>query len=354
AFRVLAPGFEARGGGTFSPDGRGLRTLRADQVVSGRTRGRALITLDGRNISVEASGPAFDLSGILRDRSRAPLREDGPLLNLRAEIDRVFIDEPRTMEHVRFTGRRSGTRWMSADLEASPRPDGQPLLRASVRTESTGRRTLNAVSPDFGALVAAIGMTQNIRGGRFEVTGSTDENREAKPLIGRIEAHDFRVVNAPLLARILGVALLTGIGDALRGDGISFTQLDGQFEHDGQRLTMRNWHAYGSSIGMTATGTVDLDAGALAIEGIVVPANANNSVVSNIPVIGHIFAGGPNGGIFAVNYSATGPVRDPRVSVNMLSALAPGFLRNLFRSSTVPTPTPTPAPEAAQSPSTNQ
>jgi hypothetical protein len=131
------------------PDGRGLRTLRADQVISGRTRGRALITLEGRSITVEASGAAFDLTGILRDRSRAPLRDDGPLFNIRAEIDRVFIDETRTIERVRFTGRRSGTRWLSADLEASPRPDGQPLLRASVRTESTGRRTLNAVSPDF-------------------------------------------------------------------------------------------------------------------------------------------------------------------------------------------------------------
>ena len=97
---------------------------------------------------------------------------------------------------------------------------------------------------------------------------------------------------------------------------------------------MRNWHAYGSSIGMTATGTLNFDDGVVAIEGIVVPANAINSVVSNIPVIGHIFAGGPGGGIFAANYSATGPLRDPRVSVNMLSALTPGFLRNLFRGAT--------------------
>ncbi len=332
AFRLLAPGIEARGGGAFSPDGRALRTLRADQVIAGRTRARAVITFEDRAISIEAAGPSFDLGGVLRDRR--PPRSDAPLFAIRAEIDRVFIDETRAIERVRFNGRRSGSRWLSADLEASPRADGTPLLRASVRTESTGRRTLNASSPDFGALAAVIGLSPNIRGGRLEITGSTDENREAKPLVGRVEARDFRILNAPLLARILGVAFLTGIGDALRGEGISFTQLDGQFEHDGSRLTMRNWHAYGSAIGMTATGTLNFDDGVVAIEGIVVPANAINSVVSNIPVIGHIFAGGPGGGIFAANYSATGPLRDPRVSVNMLSALTPGFLRNLFRGAT--------------------
>jgi hypothetical protein len=358
AFRIQAPGLDARGGGAFLPDGKGLRTLRADQVTSGRNRGRALITFEGRAITVEASGPSFDLSGVLRDRGRPASGDEEPPLNLRAEIDRVFIDETRAVERVRFTGRRNGGRWMSADLEATPLADGQPLLRATVRTESTGQRTLNAVSPDFGALAAALGATPNIRGGRLEVTGTTDENRAVRPLIGRIEARNFRVVNAPLLARILGVAFLTGIGDALRGDGISFAQLDGQFEHDGSRLTMRNWHAYGSSIGMTATGTLNFDDGVMAIEGVVVPANAINAVVSNIPVIGHIFAGGPNGGIFAANYSATGPMRDPRVSVNMLSALAPGFLRNLFRGSSPPAGSNAPAPSApaptAQSPSMSQ
>jgi hypothetical protein len=269
---------------------------------------------------------------VLRNnRSRTPPRDEGMVLSIRAEIDRVIIDENRAIERVRFNGRRNDGRWLSVDLEAVPRADGQSLLRASVRTESTGRRTFNAVSSDFGALAAALGVTPNIRGGRLEIIGSTDESRDAKPLVGRIDARDFRVVNAPLLARILGVAFLTGIGDALRGDGISFTRLDGQFENDGARLAMRDWHAYGSAIGMTASGTLDFDDGTIGIEGIVVPANAINSVVSNIPLIGHILAGGPNGGIFAANYRATGPLRDPRVAVNMLSALAPGFLRNLFR-----------------------
>jgi len=39
---------------------------------------------------------------------------------------------------------------------------------------------------------------------------------------------------------------------------------------------------------------------------------------------------GGGGGVFAATYRVTGPLDDARVSVNPLSTLAPGFLRNLF------------------------
>jgi hypothetical protein len=40
--------------------------------------------------------------------------------------------------------------------------------------------------------------------------------------------------------------------------------------------------------------------------------------------------GGEGEGLLAVTYHMTGDLGDPEVSVNPLSALAPGFLRGLF------------------------
>jgi hypothetical protein len=40
--------------------------------------------------------------------------------------------------------------------------------------------------------------------------------------------------------------------------------------------------------------------------------------------------GGRGQGIFAANFRVAGPMSDPGISVNPLSALAPGFLRGLF------------------------
>jgi hypothetical protein len=55
-----------------------------------------------------------------------------------------------------------------------------------------------------------------------------------------------------------------------------------------------------------------------------------NSVLGNIPIIGKLLTGGKNEGIFAAKYVVKGRLENPRVSVNPLSALAPGFLRNLI------------------------
>ena len=56
-----------------------------------------------------------------------------------------------------------------------------------------------------------------------------------------------------------------------------------------------------------------------------------NSFLGKIPLLGNLLAGTEDGGgVFAANFSITGPLEDPKASVNPLSALTPGILRNLF------------------------
>ena len=57
-----------------------------------------------------------------------------------------------------------------------------------------------------------------------------------------------------------------------------------------------------------------------------------NTALTRIPIIGALLSGGEKyGGIFAANYTMTGNPKDPDISTNPLSVLAPGFLRQLFR-----------------------
>ena len=67
------------------------------------------------------------------------------------------------------------------------------------------------------------------------------------------------------------------------------------------------------------------------LEGTVVPAYALNSLLGKIPIVGGLLSGGEKGsGLFAANFRMTGPQENPKVSVNPLSALAPGILRRVF------------------------
>ena len=97
-------------------------------------------------------------------------------------------------------------------------------------------------------------------------------------------------------------------------------------------LKVTDAKATGLSLGYTAGGTIDIDAEVVDFEGTVVPAYVINSVLGHIPLLGTLFTGGEKGGgVFAATYRMTGPMDDPEVSVNPLSILAPGFLRNFFR-----------------------
>jgi hypothetical protein len=56
-----------------------------------------------------------------------------------------------------------------------------------------------------------------------------------------------------------------------------------------------------------------------------------NSLLGQIPVLGRLFSPERGGGVFAGSYSLQGPIDNPKVAVNPLTALTPGFLRGLFK-----------------------
>ena len=88
--------------------------------------------------------------------------------------------------------------------------------------------------------------------------------------------------------------------------------------------------AYGSALGITAKGEIDLGRSRIKIKGTVAPAYTLNRILGAIPLINRILVGGEGEGLLAVTYEVSGSLDDPQVSINPLSALAPGFLRGIF------------------------
>jgi AsmA-like C-terminal region len=101
---------------------------------------------------------------------------------------------------------------------------------------------------------------------------------------------------------------------------------------------------WGTEIGATVEGSVDFARDYVNLKGTFVPAYALNNMFPNIPLIGPLLGGGTNEGLFAVNYRVSGAASAPVVSVNLLSAIAPGFLRQIFGAIENPNPMPNAAP----------
>ena len=178
-------------------------------------------------------------------------------------------------------------------------------------------------------------------GGTLNITGTFDDTLPGRPLTGVMEVKNFRIVKAPIFTRVISIMALTGILEAIEGDGLAFDTLNIPFVSSNGVFTIKEGRASGVSLGFTASGKVYRAAELYDIKGTMVPAYALNSALGSIPVLGQLLTGGEKGsGVFAVNYSVTGPIEEPVVNVNPLSALAPGILRNVFGLFTEAEPAP--------------
>ena len=183
-------------------------------------------------------------------------------------------------------------------------------------------------SANGGSVVRAAGLFDDIEGGSLKISGRVDDKGIAT---GLAEIDDFNLVDAPIIARLLSVAALTGILDELRGDGISFKKLSVPFSLANSSLSIEDGEMYGSSLGLTGEGFYDFENATMNFDGTLIPAYALNSALNSIPILGDILnAGDKGGGIFAATYSYRGDVATVEPTVNPLAALTPGFLRRIF------------------------
>jgi len=255
--------------------------------------------------------------------------EQLPPFTLQAEqLDRIILGDGRTLENARIKLHNQGDYWEWLELDGTLGADNPIMVRYVPTTEGTHELAIEAA--DAGATLSAFNFTDSIVGGRLTITGVSVDTEPDRPIRGRVNITQFRLTNAPGIARLLSVATLTGLVDALTGEGFLFTGLRADFEKAGGRIAIDDFRAHGPSIGVTADGWIDTEEDRIALKGTLVPAYAFNSILGNIPVIGTLLQGGKGEGLFAATFSATGKLSEPQFSYNPLAALAPGFLRELF------------------------
>ncbi len=205
---------------------------------------------------------------------------------------------------------------------------------AILSRQADGTRKLDARADDAGALARATGLYDNIQGGALEASGIIDDGKQGSPMSGIVTVRNFRVVKAPVLANILTLGSFTGIRDTLSGDGVFFEELKLPYRMTDMRYYLDSGRAVGPAMGISVSGSVDREGSVLDLEGTITPAYFLNSFLGRIPLIGPWIVGREGEGLFAFTYAVRGPISDPDVSVNPLSAFAPGFLRRIFEYST--------------------
>ncbi len=208
------------------------------------------------------------------------------------------------------------------------------LVKWTMAEEGAASR-LALESADSGELLRFLDVYSKVRGGRLSLNlasqaGSSDGS-------GILTISDFNIRNEPALADVARpargrdsdrdreYALLT-----VDTKNIGFTTLKIPFRRQNGILAIGEAYLRGPVIGGTGRGTVDLDRRNIAINGTFVPAFGINNIAGTIPLFGKILGGGRNEGLVGITYKIAGPLAEPTMTLNPMSAIAPGIFRKIF------------------------
>lgn len=331
--------FEGSGGGLSTRgqlklSGGKFQRVDFERLVAGRNDLQGSLEMKDGGYVVRAKGTAIDVSGMFsteddtpppKERKPKAERPISPPLDIKLTADRVWVGKDRWFDSVSTTLLREPAGWRTMEVEAKVGPN---LKHFGINYgQKKSYRDLTVYSDDAGETLRMLGVFDDAVGGTLQVTGA-EASAEA-PLKGEVLVENFQVQNAPVLARILSAASLTGIVQSMQGKGLQFDKFRADYSIHDELMELRDGRARSADLGLTVDGKVDFLLETIDLKGLIVPAYTINSLLANIPILGELF-GGKGGGLFAATYTVRGSLNDPGVGVNPLSVLAPGFLRYIF------------------------
>ncbi len=325
------PDMDVRGRAEMVGD-RPLRLV-LDPIHLGPTRARGEILLPshpGDPIRATLNGSVLDLAPSLSrpkpaPQSRSVREEPGTPFVADVRFDKVLLAKGQGIGSVTAHAESDGRRVNVLHAQSS----GREAVRLSIVPRGSGR-AISLRTGDAGGLAQALDLTDSVEGGTLVLEGRYDDSRADPPLSGNVALDNFHVRDAPGVGKFLQALTVYGIGEAMSGPGLLFSELKVPFRWESGVLTLQDARAFSASLGLTAEGRIDTVASTLDLRGTVIPAYVVNSALGRLPLIGKLFSPERGGGLVAVNYTYRGPIKNASVSVNPLSALTPGFMRRLF------------------------
>lgn len=197
-----------------------------------------------------------------------------------------------------------------------------------------GQRSLTMTSTDAGAILRFLDIYEHMQGGAITISlsGAGDG-----PMRGRVDARNFLVVNEPKLASLVSTRPPGGdrsLNQAVKADidtsRVSFDRGYVEIEKGNRLLRLANGVLRGAAIGATFQGTLYDPDDNMDVTGTFMPIYGLNRIFGEIPLVGALLGNGRDRGLIGVTFRLKGKVEKPELSINPLSAIAPGIFRSIF------------------------
>jgi len=292
---------------------------------------------------MKLGGKYLDATGLmpgLGGLGGAPVTDATPM-KIDAAVDRLTLREGLDLRGAKLS-MNSGKTGLET-FTASGLTAGGASLEASIDARAAGPAKIDVTSGDAGFLASAFLNSDFITGGKVSIKGTLEQADTPANLL--IQVTDAQIKNAPFLTQILSLASLRGLADTLTGEGVTLSRIDLPMKVSGGRYVIEGAKAQGPALGLTASGFINSKTSEIEIDGVLVPSFGVNSALGGIPILGDLVVGRDGEGVFSLTYGVRGKLEKASVSVNPLSALAPGVIRRIFEN-----PSDTTIPEAKPRP----
>jgi hypothetical protein len=179
---------------------------------------------------------------------------------------------------------------------------------------------------DAGALFRFTDMYPRMYGGQMWVA-MDPPTQEQTPQIGTLFIRRFAVRGEPALEKVV-----SGAPNAAGTVGVDFSEMRADFTRFPGKMSVRDGVVRGPLVGATVEGNIDYSRDEVHLRGTFVPFYGLNNMFGQIPIVGLFLGGGNKEGLLGITYEAVGPPSAPRITVNPVSAIAPGLLRKFIPS----------------------
>ncbi|WP_169544969.1 YhdP family protein [Sneathiella aquimaris] len=334
--RLSADQLELVGKGSFDQDG--LSSFAVDRLIVGESDLALNVNRVAANeYALNVSGPVLDLRPFvlkekvaeadgISEKTEDVADEKALIWNSNIKIGTALLAGGVALKNL--SGQLSAKNDVIQKGDIAARFTDEFGISFALRENKNGRQ-FEFQSDHAGLLLRGLDVYDNARDGTLEVSGMINDTGENSRTTGVMSMKEVRIVKAPVLGKILTLGSLGGIVELLQNDGMTFTTVEGPFVFQDDELSTKDFRAVGS-IGITFTGSIDQKQKTIDGFGTVIPSYTLNSILGNIPILGRLLVGREGEGIFGFSYKVKGGSDNPDISVNPVSALAPGILRRMF------------------------
>ena len=287
----------------------------------------------GKGFLVNVTGKSFDARALIRhvrETLKSKDQEKGVPVELNASIAKVtgFGDEylRDVKVHMLYDG-SDVTEVTTTAMTRSGFPVSVALKGAAAK------RTIKGESLDAGEILRFLDIYGQIRGGIMNLSlKAVGEDT----LTGTADMTDFRIFNEPRLNALVSTKSggEASLKEAIKRDidtrEVVFDRSSATLTISPSRLDIKDGAIRGPLVGSTFRGTLYDKNDRMRIAGTFMPAYAANSLLPGIPILGLVLGNGRDRALIGVTYLLEGDTKKPKITVNPLSAIAPGVFRSIF------------------------